>query len=100
VILTVCYIFPLIAAALVHSQRKIGKRNDEPGLWLSHLLYGGAIFGLVDHWWNGQLLFVGPNPAGDLLLGGAITLAIYSIWYAMVATSQLKAAARAGVPPQ
>lgn len=86
----VCYVFPLAAAILVHSQRKIGKKNDPAGLQLNLLLYGGAIFGLVDHAWNGELLFAGRNPAGDLLLGGAITLATYAVWYAMVASSQMQ----------
>ena len=82
----VCYIFPALGAILVHAQRKIGKKTDEPGLWLNHLLLGGAIFGLVDHWWNGELFF-SKDIAHDLVLGGLITLSIYAAWYVMVTTT-------------
>lgn len=89
----VCYILPTIGAILVHAKRKVGRKDDEPGLWLSHLLAGGAIFGIVDHWWNGQLTLIGPNPVNDILLGAAITVAIFAYWYATVLAS---AAAKAG----
>lgn len=91
----VCYIFPTVGAILVHAQRKAGKKTDEPGLWLNHLLWGGSIFGLVDHWWNGELFFIGKDISHDLLLGGLITLAIYAVWYAMVATSVAARASQA-----
>lgn len=96
----VCYILPTVGAILVHAQRKVGKKNDEPGLWLSHLLTGGAIFGLVDHWWNGELFFIRKDIISDLLLGGLITTAIYAIWFGMVWTSlAARAAKRASAKP-
>ncbi|VVC00975.1 Uncharacterised protein [uncultured archaeon] len=90
----VCYIIPAIGAVLVHAQRKIHKRNDEPGMWLTLLLSGGSLFGAVDHLWNGELFFIGKNPANDLLLGLAITAAIYAFWYAMMAASFASKAAK------
>jgi hypothetical protein len=49
-------------------------------LWLSFLLGGGAIFGLVDHWWNGELFYIGKNFVMDITLGVAITVTILVIW--------------------
>jgi hypothetical protein len=49
-------------------------------LWLSLLLVGGAIFGVVDHWWNGELFFIGENALMDITLGITITIAIVAIW--------------------
>jgi len=44
------------------------------------LLYGGAMFGLVDHLWNGELLLLGEAPLMDLLLGATITAVIFGGW--------------------
>jgi len=52
-------------------------------LWLSLLLGGGAIFGLVDHWWNGELFYIGDNIIMELTLGIAITVTILVIWKIM-----------------
>jgi hypothetical protein len=43
-------------------------------------LVGGAIFGVVDHWWNGELFFIGENALMDITLGITITIAIVAIW--------------------
>jgi hypothetical protein len=48
------------------------------------LLAGGAIFGLVDHLWNGELLLLGENLFLDLMLGVAITAAIFIVWIVFV----------------
>jgi hypothetical protein len=49
-------------------------------LWLSLLLAGGAIFGVIDHWWNGELFLIGEEPFLDLMLGVTITLVIFAVW--------------------
>ncbi len=47
---------------------------------LSQLLLGGALFGIVDHAWNGELLLVGPDILKDLALGVTITIVIFGVW--------------------
>ena len=44
------------------------------------MLYGGALFGVVDHLWHGELFLIGEAPFMDLLLGGTITAAIFGVW--------------------
>lgn len=55
--------------------------------WLNLLLLGGAIFGVVDHLWNGELLLVSENWMMDLALGFVITAAIFGTWAAVVRLS-------------
>jgi drug/metabolite transporter (DMT)-like permease len=83
----VCYVIPTSAAAMILAHRFFGKKKDIPGHQLSLLLGGGAIFGIVDHWWNGQLTLIGPNIAHDILLGLVITVVIYAVWFGMLALS-------------
>lgn len=90
----VCYIVPTVAALITYAQRKMSKNEDEKLLWLNLLLAGGAIFGLIDHWWNGELTFIGPNIFRDLALGVLITATIYAVWYVMVLTVPTAKAAR------
>jgi len=81
----VCYAVPTTAAILFHFIR--GKKS----LWkdsqkyksLNLLLFGGAIFGVVDHLWNGEILLIGPNVLSDIMLGFAITLTTVGIWAVM-----------------
>jgi hypothetical protein len=47
---------------------------------LNLLLAGGAVFGIIDHAWNGELFLIGPDIVSDLLLGVAITAAIVGVW--------------------
>lgn len=74
-----CYILSVLAATGVYAIRR---KTDNADLRnLNTLLAGGAIFGLVDHAWNGQL-FSSPNLANDLLLGVAIVCGIVGFWAA------------------
>ena len=78
----VCYLIPL-AAAVVHT---VLRRNvhslmgDRHQLWLGMLLAGGALFGVVDHLWNGELFLLSGNLVADLLLGATITVTIVASW--------------------
>ena len=78
----VCYTVPLVAAIahIITRNRITSWKESAHHLWLSLLLAGGAIFGVVDHWWNGELLLIGENIVMDLLLGVTITIAIVVIW--------------------
>ena len=66
-------------AALIHHYMR--KKNPE---WnsnkyhstLNMILLGGAAFGIVDHAWNGELLFRGENILTDLMLGVVITISV------------------------
>jgi len=75
----VCYTIPLIAA-VISSVVWNSKRKGPSGWWLNLLLYGGALFGFVDHLWHGELFTIGQAPLTDLLLGGTITAAIFAGW--------------------
>ena len=82
----VCYTIPT-AAAIAHyiMRRRIkGWREDVYQSWLNLLLAGGAIFGMVDHLWNGEIFLIGENVLLDLLLGVVITTAIILIWDVLV----------------
>ena len=78
----VCYLVPMFAAIVHSGLRKNSnklKANPYQG-WLSLLLAGGAIFGIIDHLWNGELFLIGPNLMSDLALGAIITLGIVCVW--------------------
>ncbi|RLI65863.1 MAG: hypothetical protein DRO67_02045 [Candidatus Asgardarchaeum californiense] len=82
----VCYAVPA-TAAIVHyiMKRNIkGWKEDVHQLWLNLLLIGGAIFGVVDHLWNGELFIIGENVLLDLMLGVTITTIIVLVWEALV----------------
>ncbi|MFH1064578.1 MAG: hypothetical protein V1729_05835 [Candidatus Woesearchaeota archaeon] len=87
-----CYAVPAVAA-VVHwiMKKKIPSWNtDKYHSWLTKLLAGGAIFGIVDHAWNGELFFVGENLLLDLALGVTITLTIFAVWGVMVVADRAK----------
>ncbi len=75
----VCYTIPLVAA-IISSVVWGSKRRGPAGWWLNLLLYGGALFGLVDHLWHGELFLLGKAPLMDLLLGATITAVIFGGW--------------------
>ncbi len=77
-----CYIIPLVAAIVHYGLRKkVGAwKNNSHHLWLSFFLAGGAIFGVTDHLWNGELFLMGENILWDLMLGVTITAIILTVW--------------------
>ena len=82
----VCYIIPAATAITHYALRKstpAWKKNTHH-FWLTLLLLGGAIFGIIDHWWNKELFLIGANPIKDLMLGAVITLAIVISWMVVV----------------
>ena len=71
-----CYVAPLAGALVCYCWRKSASPHPKY-FWLNLLLAGGSIFGVVDHWWNNELLaFSVP----DLALGLLITAAIFAFW--------------------
>jgi hypothetical protein len=52
------------------------------------MLYGGALFGVIDHLWNGELFLISGNIVSDLLLGVVITAFIIISWAAILIISR------------
>ena len=73
-----CYVAPTIGAVITSAMW--GKTKSTRIWWLTLLFWGGALFGVVDHWWNGELFLISENISGDLLLGVTITAAILVVW--------------------
>lgn len=48
--------------------------------WLVLILYGGSLFGLIDHLWNRELFFISENWLKDLSLGVVITATLILAW--------------------
>ncbi len=76
----VCYIVPLVATIMAFAYGKASGSHDAKGLWLSIMLLGGALFGLIDHAWNAELFLVSSNWMLDLALGATITTGIFASW--------------------
>jgi len=84
-----CYVFP-VSGALITSF--IWRRNKQQKVWwLNLMFYGGALFGFIDHLWNGEL-FASQNLAKDLLLGVVISLSIIAAWLVILALSRINPA--------
>lgn len=81
-----CYTVPL-AGALVTSVAWHRSRNVKLW-WLNLMFYGGALFGVIDHFWNGELFLISENIISDLLLGVTISVFILISWAAMVILSR------------
>jgi hypothetical protein len=73
-----CYTIP-VAGALVTSL--VWRKTKSIKIWWLNLLFlGGALFGVVDHLWNGELFLVSPNAGRDLILGIIIAFVIFLFW--------------------
>lgn len=86
-----CYIVPAVAAVVLYFLRgKIPSMRDNTHyVWLNLLFVGGAIFGVIDHLWNGELFMMGEKPLLDLALGVTITLVILVSWKFFVVYDKL-----------
>ncbi len=80
----VCYAVPLAVLLITSVRRKILRKKDMEGFWLNLLLLGGSLFGIIDHFWNGELFLLGPNLLADLSLGATITGGIFATWGVIV----------------
>ena len=77
-----CYTVPTTAAIV--SSVIWSRTKDVKQWWLTLLFSGGALFGVIDHWWNGELFLISENIVSDLMLGVVITLVILVSWTIMV----------------
>lgn len=89
----VCYVVPTVAAAAVYilKQTISNWRESIYYNWYYMLLLGGAIFGVVDHLWNGELFLIGKNVLTDIALGVMITVSISIAWAVMVTLDKTRA---------
>jgi len=86
----ICYVIPTVSALLVGVIRRYKWKSEPESGWLNLLLLGAAIFGVVDHLWNGELFLIGPNLWKDIALGVVITLATFGFWGIIVVLYKTK----------
>jgi len=73
-----CYLGPTTAAIVTTFMWKTKKTLKT--FWLMLMFYGGALFGVIDHLWNGELFLVSKEWVKDLSLGVVITVGIILAW--------------------
>jgi len=81
-----CYTVP-VAGAIVTSIAWSKTKNVKLW-WLNLMFYGAALFGVVDHLWNGELFLISDNIVSDLLLGVVITLLTLIVWGVTILSSR------------
>lgn len=82
-----CYTAPLVGAVVTTAAW--AKTKNVKVWWLTLMFYGGALFGVIDHLWNGELFLISENIISDLLLGLAITAIILVCWGIMLICSKI-----------
>jgi len=82
-----CYGAPLIGA--IATTAIWGKTKSVKTWWLVLMFYGGALFGVIDHFWNGELFLISENIISDLLLGVVISAVILVSWFVMLVCSRV-----------
>ena len=82
-----CYTAPLIGAVVTSIAWK--KTKSVRVWWLNLMFYGGALFGVIDHLWNGELFLISENIVSDLLLGITIVAIILVSWGATIIWSKI-----------
>ena len=84
-----CYLVPT-GSAIITSL--IWRKNKDTKIWWLNLMFmGGALFGVIDHIWNGELFLIGKNPLKDFSLGIVITMVIFVVWGVMTLVSKREA---------
>jgi hypothetical protein len=88
----VCYTIPLITTIVIFATRKHLQQRIPRINWLNQLLAGGAVMLVIDHLWNGELFLIGEGVLLDLVLGFAMTAAVFVFWGILAAVSTYKKA--------
>lgn len=73
-----CYMVPIVAAVTTTFIWK--KKRSLKLWWLLLLFYGGSLFGVIDHLWNGEIFLISENWVKDIGLGIVITAVIALVW--------------------
>ncbi|MFC1480234.1 hypothetical protein ACFL5Y_02160 [Candidatus Omnitrophota bacterium] len=82
-----CYAGPLVGAVI--TTIAWSKNKGIKVWWLMLMFYGAAVFGVIDHWWNGELFLISENIVSDLSLGVVITALIFIVWGITVVFSKI-----------
>ena len=82
-----CYVAPVMGAVITSALWS--KTKSVKIWWLTLLFGGGALFGVIDHLWNGELFLISENIVSDLLLGVAIVAVILISWGVTVVCSRV-----------
>ncbi len=81
-----CYTVPSAAAIITTLWWR--KKRSFKTWWLILMFYGGSLFGVIDHLWNGELLLISENWLKDLFLGVVITGGIILTWGVILALAK------------
>ncbi len=73
-----CYLGPTTAAIVTTFVWKSKKTLRL--FWLMLMFYGGSLFGIIDHLWNGELFLVSKDWVKDVMLGIVITVGTILAW--------------------
>jgi len=85
----VCYIIPTTAAIIEYIRNRKIKEKTPHKNWLNLMFLGGALFGIIDHLWNGELFLISANWILDLTLGFTITAGIIGSWGLIISTPKI-----------
>jgi hypothetical protein len=85
----VCYIIPTTAAVIEFIRNRKIKEKTPHKNWLNLMFLGGALFGVIDHLWNGQLFLISANWVSDLTLGFIITAGTIGSWGLIVSVPKI-----------
>ena len=81
-----CYLGPTTAAIVTTFMWK--SKKSLTLFWLMLMLYGGSLFGVIDHLWNGELFLVSEDWVKDLVLGVVITAGTILAWAGILALAR------------
>ena len=86
----VCFVVPLVATIAISLRRTVShKKKTVEGFWLTIMMAGASIFGLIDHAWNGELFVLSSNLVSDISLGFTITTGVLIGWALIVHRERL-----------
>jgi hypothetical protein len=73
-----CHTVPIAASAVT---TMVWAKTKSPKIaQLNLMLYGASVFGIVDHWWHGELFLFSGNAAKDLCVGFMVTGCVFAVW--------------------
>ncbi|MDI6826531.1 MAG: hypothetical protein QMD36_05115 [Candidatus Aenigmarchaeota archaeon] len=82
----VCWVVPTLAATIEFLRGRKSKIHKNS---LNLMFLGGALFGIIDHLWNGELFLISENWVMDLALGFTITGGIIGSWFMIISTPKI-----------